>query len=162
MPSVDQITTAEQSEPTCIRQARKNVRLLQKWGRWAGPAYIVIGIGYWVIPYMFWLILYRLAIAPNLVGNPAVQQQIQQRNNPIMEGFGIGLLLGILGGLMLYKGLHDIQQGITMWRGDPTSQTLVKSHDAFLELIGKEDGQAPTSPNADLSQESQSTNQRSS
>ena len=47
------MSTSTNAEPKCIRRVRKNLKFLQKWGRWAGLYLIVMGISFWVAAYLF-------------------------------------------------------------------------------------------------------------
>jgi hypothetical protein len=147
---VEEMAECNIPEPKCIQRARKNVKALQKWGRWMGLGYITLGIACFAIPCMITALLYRLAmdhlaIAPN---NPVLQQQFQQQNNAEMEGYATGLIGGFAAGFIFFRGLYEIGSGINFLRGDPTSQTLVKYYDTFLELTRKEDGPMSSVPNA--------------
>jgi hypothetical protein len=125
-------TVSPTARAKCIARARKEVEFLDKWGYWPGIFYCVAGLLFFGLTVAFVVLLQRIAQMPG---------HAQQVQNAIWEGFMLGVVLGVIGGFLSYKGAHYLLEGISYFRGKPASRALVEYHDALVNLMHQEDGQ---------------------
>ncbi len=152
MPLPESIRTLIQRETDahCIDRARKRVRYMQKWGRWAAASFSTIGILALASAVLVVFCVQSFAHLNAKVQNPAAPQP----RNMDWLGFSIGLILGSISGFLLVKGMHYLGQGIEFLRGDRVYELLIRYHDAIMAMIQSEHqdlastatGQEPQSP----------------
>jgi hypothetical protein len=115
----------------CVKQARKSVEFHKKWGRWLAAFYFVTGpicfaLGIWVI-----VVIQRFIQMP---GNQGAGQGLA-----IQMG-ALGLVLGAFLGLLFFKGVFYIVEGVKFFRGDPVSNLIVE-YDTLLDVLRQEEAE---------------------
>ncbi len=130
----------------CLQRARKEVEQYRKHGRKVGVFSVAMGLLLIAVAITIVVVTYRIAgRLANL--NPA---QLPQN---LDAGFCLGLSFGFLGGVWMFKGIHQVIIGIKCFRGDVQSQMLVEYHDALQELLRER--QPDAASDAELAQSEQ-------
>jgi hypothetical protein len=123
--------TQSEREEKCVKRARRQVQLFQKWGRWWAIFCLLLSITFVVLGIMlFNRVLDTIANIAML--DPKInQQQIEH----IKMCVKIGLTLGVGLGFIFLKAAQLLAESIFMLRGDTTSHLLIKYHDGILALM---------------------------
>jgi hypothetical protein len=119
-------------EERCLKRARKQLKFQHKWGKLAGGFYLFLAICLMGLAILFCGFMYFLV--NHFMLNPNNPPQANNPRNLATSGLIIGMLMGFLSGLWLFKGMFYLVEAIKYFRGDPTDYLLVFYHDLLLEL----------------------------
>ena len=118
------ITRKSLTDAEYVERVRKDIERVRRLGKWFALFAAVMAVA-WV----YLVIRCVQALAGGFLGLPA---------NQLFVGLAVGAAFGLGFGLIALKIGHFVAQAITMWKGDRTSQLLVKYHDALVGLARSE------------------------
>lgn len=121
----------------CIEQARKAIRIQERWGSWSGLVCFVLGFASFALGIVLIVLIQKIALMDRNVGG-------------VWGGVVLGMLLGIILISIFYQSGSAIVKGIKFLRGDPADRILVEYHDALLALMRTDSLSLPSEPDASV------------
>jgi|GEM_PF-2351419 len=109
------------SDAEVIQRARKNLRQLERWGRWLTVWYLVIAIAMGLA--LAWA---ARTIVAMVIAGAAAQNRFE---------LVIGIIVGVLFGTMLHQVFHGIVTARLANVPDQRDRLLVQYHDALIECV---------------------------